>query len=173
MVLPKESLRFNLDPTNKLNEEIMIDTLREVALWDVFNGGGNVTSEMNTLDQPLEKLPVLSVGQSQLFALARAILRKHLIILSQEYSDNGTETPLRPVVLLDEATSSLDSETESTIYDVIEDEFVAQGYTVIIVSHRLGGLVNRLRPGQDAVAVLENGSMTVETNFNRIQKIDE
>lgn len=169
-VLTKESLRFNLDPHGLVGDSIIIATLRKTHLWKVFYPDDAAADE-TILDKALSSLATLSVGQSQLLALARAIIQKHALALESYVDDEDSLADVKPIVLLDEATSSLDSVTEATIYDVIEDEFVAQGHTVIIVSHRLGGLVNRLRPGQDAVAVLSNGTVTTETDLARINEL--
>lgn len=59
----------------------------------------------------------LSAGQKQLVVLARALLKKHRILI------------------LDEATASIDSKTDSEISRVVHEEF--EGVTVLIIAHRL------------------------------------
>lgn len=169
-VLAKESLRFNLDPQGVVGDHVIIETLRKTHLWKVFSPDDAAADEA-VLDKPLSSLATLSVGQSQLLALARAIVQKHTVAVLSYRDDDDALMDAKPIVLLDEATSSLDSVTEANIYDVIEDEFVAQGHTVIIVSHRLGGLVHRLREGRDAVAVLANGTLTTESDLARIKEL--
>lgn len=115
-------------------------------------------------------MPTLSVGQSQLLALARGIVQKHAYSLAR-YTDDVPQGTVKPIILLDEATSSMDSETESQIYNLIEEEFVEEGHTVIIISHRLGGLVGRMRPGQDAIAVLSDGQLQVEDDLDKINAL--
>lgn len=59
----------------------------------------------------------LSAGQKQLVVLARAILRQHKILI------------------MDEATASIDSETDQAISRIVHDGF--KGATVLIIAHRL------------------------------------
>jgi ABC-type multidrug transport system fused ATPase/permease subunit len=59
----------------------------------------------------------LSAGQKQLVVLARALLKKHKILI------------------LDEATASIDSATDAEISRVVHEEFT--GATVLIIAHRL------------------------------------
>jgi ATP-binding cassette subfamily B protein len=76
----------------------------------------------------------LSGGQKQRTALARALLSP------------------APVLLLDDAFSSVDTETEARILSGLKD--VAAGRTVLLVSHRLSTLKNA-----DRIVVLENGGV--------------
>lgn len=66
---------------------------------------------------------------------------------------------VKPVVVLDEVTSSLDSVTESTIHRIIDDEFTEKGHTVIIVAHRLGAMEKHTKIGRDALALMADGQL--------------
>ncbi|KAJ0297176.1 hypothetical protein COL5a_008661 [Colletotrichum fioriniae] len=102
----------------------------------------------------------MSTGQSQLFALARALVQLKSINQTSELSANGAEgRHIMPILLLDEATSSLDTETESAIRDIIHQEFTDKGHTVIAITHRLGGVTKGMRPGRDAVVLLSKGKI--------------
>jgi subfamily B ATP-binding cassette protein MsbA len=79
----------------------------------------------------------LSGGQKQRLSIARAILKNSSIIL------------------LDEATSSLDSESESIIQKAIEN--LTKNKTTIIIAHRLSTVMNC-----DKILVFENGKIIEE-----------
>jgi ABC-type multidrug transport system fused ATPase/permease subunit len=163
-----ESLRFNLDPTATVDDKDLKSALEKARLWQTLSARSTgTTSEL--LDQELSSLPPLSMGQSQLFAVARAIVQNYSYAAAGGYSDDDSypDQP-KPLLLLDEITSSMDSGTENAVLDTIESEFVENGHTVIIVSHRLGGLEGRLRPGVDSVAVLRDGRLTIESDIGKI-----
>jgi ATP-binding cassette, subfamily B, bacterial MsbA len=76
----------------------------------------------------------LSGGQRQRIAVARALLRN------------------APIVLLDEATASLDSESERLVQDAIAH--LCQGRTTIVVAHRLHTITH-----SDRIIVIEDGQI--------------
>ena len=74
----------------------------------------------------------LSGGERQRVAIARAILKN------------------APILVLDEATSSLDSESESLIQDALKK--LMKGKTTIVIAHRLSTIMQ-----MDRIVVVENG----------------
>lgn len=150
-LIPQATLRFNLDSHSIVSDEILQMALQKVGIWSALSSRSDTSVEV--LNSEFSTLPLLSVGQQQLLAMARAIVRKHALAKS-DYP--GADKP-KPILLLDEATSSLDSATEAAIYDVLESEFIQEGYTAVIVAHRLSGLVGRMRPEKDMVAWVADG----------------
>lgn len=150
LILSNESLRFNLDPDGALENEIIIAALERTLLWHHFLKDGsadNLGGDHPIIDTKLSLLPELSVGQCQLFGLCRAIIK----IKSVEYER------VKPVVLLDEVTSSLDSVTESVIHSIIDEEFTGKGYTVIIIAHRLSVLARNTKDRREFVVEIADG----------------
>lgn len=89
----------------------------------------------------------LSGGQRQRIAIARALYR-------------------RPEVLvLDEATSSLDSISENHIQSVIQD-FNKEGKTVVLIAHRLSTVMNA-----DKIVVLDRGSVVEEGDHSSLMNV--
>ena len=116
------TIRLNLDPYNNhigsLGDETLQKALEEVGLWSILSTRVDRAGS-SVLDAELEE-DMLSHGQRQLFCLARAILRK----------DKGK------VLILDEATASLDQETDSKMQGLIRRHF-AGSHTIVAVAHKL------------------------------------
>ncbi|KAH8680546.1 ABC transporter [Xylariales sp. PMI_506] len=139
-LIDQASLRFNVDPSETLGNGTIVQALEKTGLWQHFlrHQTDTVTADA-LLDSPLSSLAVLSGGQRQLLALARALLQVHRLM----------DMHYKPILLLDEATSSVDSVTERSILSIVQTEFIDNGYTVIMVSHRLGAVADILRDGVD------------------------
>ncbi len=90
----------------------------------------------------------LSGGEKQRISIARAILKKSKIIL------------------LDEATSSLDAETEQKIQDAIN--YLTKGRTTLVIAHRLSTILN-----SDKIYVIDNGKITGEGKHDELLKNSE
>ena len=87
----------------------------------------------------------LSGGEKQRISIARAMLKKSKIIL------------------LDEATSSLDAETENKIQKAII--FLTKDRTTLVIAHRLSTILN-----SDKIYVIDNGSVIDEGNHEELIK---
>ena len=79
----------------------------------------------------------LSGGEKQRLSIARAMLKK------------------TPIILLDEATSSLDAETENKIQQAIN--LLTKNKTTIVIAHRLSTILN-----SNKIFVIDNGEISSE-----------
>lgn len=155
LILPQEDLRFNLETEESASNAMLIQALTIVGLWSTFqrNNTRQDALEPNDnaliLDEKLSQFPTLSAGQCQLFALARAIVKV-----------NGLRAAgARPIIVLDEITSSVDAETEAKIQSIIDSEFSSYGHTVIIITHRVGALADYVRAGRDVLVRMADGEV--------------
>ncbi|EHA18088.1 hypothetical protein ASPNIDRAFT_129017 [Aspergillus niger ATCC 1015] len=124
------TVRFNIDPFGSAADDAtIIAALERLGLWTIIAAAGGLDAEM--------KATAWSAGQRQLLCLARAMVR----------GSAGLK-----VLILDEATSSVDPDTEAIIQNVLDTEF--QDHTVLSVLHRL-----RYVGWYDRVAVLEGGEL--------------
>ena len=85
----------------------------------------------------------LSGGEKQRLSIARAMLKKS------------------PIILLDEATSSLDAETENKIQKAIT--FLTKGKTTVVIAHRLSTILNA-----DKIYVIDNGEVAGEGKHDEL-----
>jgi len=90
----------------------------------------------------------LSGGERQRVAIARAILKN------------------APILVLDEATSSLDSESEYLIQDALRN--LMKGRTTIVIAHRLSTIMQ-----MDRIVVIENGRILEEGKHKELVKAKE
>jgi ABC-type multidrug transport system fused ATPase/permease subunit len=121
-----DSVRVNADTSGEASDDAIISALKKVQLWDAIQTRGGLDAQMKS--QPL------SQGQQQLFCLARAMLRKSKILI------------------LDEATSNVDSETDALMQQIIREVFAQN--TIITVAHRLKTISD-----SNMVAVLHEGKL--------------
>ncbi|KYK59812.1 hypothetical protein DCS_00946 [Drechmeria coniospora] len=118
------TVRVNCDPRGASSDEQIVETLQKAQLWNTVESKGGLDAEM-TQD-------FLSHGQKQLFCLARAILHPSKI------------------VVMDEATSSVDMDTDKIMQQLIRTEF--KDSTIIAIAHRLDTILDF-----DSVVVVDRG----------------
>ncbi|XP_054632452.1 ATP-binding cassette sub-family C member 8 isoform X4 [Dunckerocampus dactyliophorus] len=126
-ILFSGTIRFNLDPEMKATDEMLWEALEIAQLKPVVKSlpGGldaNVTEGGENFSQ----------GQRQLFCLARAFVRKSSILI------------------MDEATASIDMATESILQKVVMTSFADR--TVVTIAHRVHTILNA-----DLVIVMKRG----------------
>jgi ATP-binding cassette subfamily C (CFTR/MRP) protein 1 len=126
-VFLRGTIKQNLDPLDRASASEAEIVLRKVGMWDIVTDAGGLDTMMNAED-------LLSHGQRQLFCLARAMLRTSKMLI------------------IDEATASVDLETDRLMQDIIGECF--KECTVIAVAHRLETIRH-----YDRIAVFGDGRM--------------
>ena len=117
-------------------------------------------AKLSHCDEFIEKLPLkyetmigedgvrLSGGEKQRLSIARAMMKKS------------------PIILLDEATSSLDSETEHKIQNAIE--ILTKNKTTIVIAHRLSTILN-----SNNIYVIDSGNVVANGKHEELLKNSE
>eukprot|EP01016_Furgasonia_blochmanni_P055750 TRINITY_DN937_c0_g2_i5.p1 TRINITY_DN937_c0_g2~~TRINITY_DN937_c0_g2_i5.p1 ORF type:complete len:493 (-),score=62.67 TRINITY_DN937_c0_g2_i5:129-1607(-) len=133
-VIPQESyifngtLRVNIDPLGNYKDDEILDAFVRLKVKNEFDLRGGLDMMIQ------EGGDSLSEGEKQIISITRAMLKKNRI------------------VLLDEATSSIDISTEKRIEHVIQNVF--KEHTVITVAHRINTIIH-----SDRVLVLSQGEV--------------
>ena len=156
------SLRSNISLVNQ-DTTLFDDTIKNNIIYAKLDASDDEIFEAAKLsfcDEFINKLPNkfdtiigengirLSGGEKQRLSIARAMLKKSKIIL------------------LDEATSSLDAETESKIQEAIK--FLTKNRTTLVIAHRLSTIMN-----SNKIYVVDDGKIAAEGNHQELLKSSE
>ncbi|KAJ3513917.1 hypothetical protein NLJ89_g2683 [Agrocybe chaxingu] len=125
------TLRENLDPFGSQDDATLNDALRAAGLFSLQEEAGAVHINLDT--KIAGGGANLSIGQRQILALARAIVRQSKLLI------------------LDEATSAIDYKTDSIIQRTLRNE-LNKNATVITIAHRLQTIMDA-----DRIMVLDEG----------------
>ena len=132
------TVRFNLDPFSQYSD---------LELWDVLDLVSMKEAVMSFPQKLMEPVAEggdnFSAGQKQLICIARILLRKPKILI------------------MDEATASVDNETDSLIQSRIRDGF--KDCTVLTIAHRLHTVMDSSR-----IMVLDKGRIAELDNPNKL-----
>jgi subfamily B ATP-binding cassette protein MsbA len=141
VILFDESVRANISYANaNATEEEIIEACKFAAANDFIK---NLPSSYDTMIG--ENGVRLSGGQKQRISIARAILKKS------------------PIILLDEATSSLDADSEEIVQNAITN--LTKNKTTLVIAHRLSTIHNA-----DQIYVLKNGRVINFGNHENLIK---
>jgi subfamily B ATP-binding cassette protein MsbA len=136
------SILYNLQLGNSFTEEEIYQAAKEIGIYEYFtklpNGFHFEVSERGNM---------LSVGQRQLIAFLRAYL----------YNPD--------ILILDEATASIDTVTEQYIQQAFE--LIAKDRTTIVVAHRLSTIKNAHK-----IVVLDKGEIKETGNHQELLEIE-
>ncbi|KAI0674258.1 multidrug resistance-associated ABC transporter [Trametes maxima] len=149
-LLFKGTLRENLDPTNTRTDAELIDSLRRA--WLLPRDGTPLDpvaeAKFSLTSSVTDEGSNYSAGEKQLIALCRALVKNSRIIV------------------LDEATSSVDVETDAKVQRTIQAEFSAS--TLLCIAHRLNTIVY-----YDRILVMDAGRVAeFDTPLNLFDKED-
>ncbi|MGE4613653.1 MAG: ABC transporter ATP-binding protein [Planctomycetota bacterium] len=134
----EENIRFDRD----------IDRDRIIWALEQVQGSGIVTRQKKGLEEPMmERGRTLSSGERQLISFARALAGDPRILV------------------LDEATSHVDTETEALIQEAIDR--LVEGRTSVIVAHRLSTVRKA-----DRILVLHHGQLREEGSHDELVALD-
>ena len=127
--LMEGTLRYNIDPLQLSTDENILEVMKIIGFDYIIN-----RHPEGLLQEISEGGSNLSVGEKQLICITRAILRKSKI------------------VIMDEATASIDYKSEEIIQRAINE--ILNESTVITIAHRIKTILN-----YDKILALDNGEI--------------
>ncbi|PWY72973.1 multidrug resistance-associated protein [Aspergillus heteromorphus CBS 117.55] len=133
LIIVGGTVRFNADPSGQLSDADIIAALGKVGIWK------GVLEERGGLDAEIKDTLSLSIGQQQLLELARAMLK--------------LQVTNAKIVLLDEATSGVDGETDARMQSILR-KHPFSSCTMITVAHRVSTIMD-----SDVVIVMDKGQV--------------
>ena len=154
-----ESVRKNISLVSQ-DTTLFDDTIRNNIIYANSNATEDevrAAAKLSFAEEFINKLPDkyetkigenglrLSGGEKQRLSIARAMIKKS------------------PIILLDEATSSLDAETESKIQEALN--FLTENRTTLVIAHRLSTILK-----SDKIYVIDSGMVVGEGNHTELLK---
>lgn len=130
----RENLKFN----NYSKDDQEIEKILKVLGLNHF-----VKTLPGGLDYKIEDNETISLGQKQLLTIARGMIKN------------------APLLILDEATSSVDTRTEDLVQKAMDN--LMKGRTSFIIAHRLSTIINA-----DKILVIEEGKIVEEGNHEEL-----
>ena len=132
----RDNLIYNQE---NISDEAVIDAAKAVGVHHF------VMTLPNGYDTVLDDTVTLSVGQKQLLTIARALLKD------------------APLLILDEATSSVDTRTEELIQKAMDK--LMEGRTSFVIAHRLSTIRNA-----DLILVMRDGNIIEQGNHDQLME---
>ena len=147
------TIRENLDPIGRYSDTQLWQSLQRCHLSDTIAKWANGLST-----DVLERGKIFSVGQKQLLCLARALLLNSQVKMNDRCHIFELKIKLNSfiknfqVICIDEATASVDAETDRLIQKTIRSAFSQS--TVLTIAHRLETIMD-----SDRVVVMSGGQL--------------
>uniref|UniRef100_A0A6V1N447 ABC transporter domain-containing protein n=1 Tax=Heterosigma akashiwo TaxID=2829 RepID=A0A6V1N447_HETAK len=150
-LLFRAPLRRNLDPAGLHSDQDIWDALDKCHIGDLFRSrsetdSGRIQSGLSLMLGNGPECVKLSFGQKQLLCLARTLLKRPKI------------------VFIDEATASIDSQTDALIQNTLKDNFA--NCTLLMIAHRM----STVSAICTKVLALENGELRWMLSIEEAQK---